>query len=95
MVLDNLNRHGTKRLIPSLPKFKNLSKAMPIATFTWKKEGESYVILAYYVDDATLFGNNVDLLKHAQLSYPKRFEMKDFGEVHSCLGLQVICNKNI
>ncbi len=54
-----------------------------------KRVGDSFVIVALYVDDLLLAANNTDLLNAEKLALSNRFEMKDVGEAQYCLGLQI------
>jgi len=42
-----------------------------------------------YVDDLTIVAANVDTLARVKTEMSKRYEMKDMGELHFILGLQV------
>lgn len=77
----------------SLTQVQQFSQTLADSNVYIKREGESYVILALYVDNAILFSNNLDLLKHTKKILSQQFEMKDYGEVHYCLGIQVVCNR--
>ena len=49
--------------------------------------------LALLVDDVILYSNNITLLNHTKKVLSQQFELKFFGAVHYCLGLQVIRNR--
>ena len=51
------------------------------------------IIVAVYVDDLLIFSNSMRMLLNLKAELSKRFEMKDLGEVHFCLGIQVIRNR--
>ena len=54
-----------------------------------KREGDDIVLMALYVDDLLLASQNHAMLRREKERLRKRFEMKDLGEVHYCLGIQV------
>jgi hypothetical protein len=52
-----------------------------------KRIGQSLVIiLARYADEGILLSNNMRLLE----ILATKFEMRDRGEIHYCLGIQVV-----
>jgi hypothetical protein len=48
------------------------------------------IIIALYVDDLILMANDLAKLLQIKEELGKRFDMKDLGEIHYCLGIQVI-----
>jgi hypothetical protein len=52
-----------------------------------------FLILAIYVDDTILTTNNVRLLHYIKTTLNNEFEMSDLGEIHHCLGLEIIRNQ--
>lgn len=52
-----------------------------------KKEGQEFIVVAIYVDDLNLFGTSKITKDTIQLLKDK-FEMRDLGQTHFCLGLQ-------
>jgi hypothetical protein len=55
---------------------------------------KEFFILAIYVDDTILATNSLQLLHHIKSTLNKKFEMSDLGEIHHCLGLKILCNRN-
>ena len=55
-----------------------------------KIEGEVTLIVAVYVDDLILAGNSVALINWLKGELCKNFQMKDLGDVHWILGMEVI-----
>ena len=53
-----------------------------------KREGDDIMLLALYVDDLIPASNSKTMLHKEKEALRKRFEMKDLGEVHYCLGIQ-------
>lgn len=53
-------------------------------------EGTAKVIIALYVDDLILLSDSMDALNQVKHSLAATFEMKDLGEIHYCLGIQVV-----
>ena len=54
-----------------------------------KREGEDIMLIARYVDDLIPASNSKSMLHREEAALQQRFEMKDLGEVHYCLGIQV------
>ena len=54
-----------------------------------KREGEDIMLIALYVDDLIPASNSKSMLHREKAALQQRFEMKDLGEVHYCLGIQV------
>jgi hypothetical protein len=52
-------------------------------------KNEVVVIVAVYVDDLLILTNDLATLGGFKKELSNRFEMKDLGEVHFCLGIQV------
>lgn len=46
-------------------------------------------MICLYVDDLIIIGNVDNLIKEIKEQMSQVFEMKDFGELHYCLGLEV------
>jgi hypothetical protein len=47
------------------------------------------VLISLYVDDLIITGNAEKLIDEIKEQLSKVFEMKDLGELHYCLGLEV------
>jgi len=54
-----------------------------------RNSSEGLIIVGVYVDDLTIAAANVDTLARFKTEMSKRYEMKDLGELHFILGLQV------
>ena len=54
-----------------------------------KREGDNLMLVALYVDDLLLASNSKKMLHREKEALKRRFEMKDLGEVHYCLGIQI------
>ncbi|KAM1393995.1 hypothetical protein ACFX2F_030092 [Malus domestica] len=52
--------------------------------------GTSFIFLVLYVDDILLASSNMKLLKDTKIMLSKNFEMKDLGEAHYVLGIEII-----
>ena len=52
------------------------------------KEGNVFLI-SLYVDDLIITGNACKLIVEIKNQLSQEFEMKDLGELHYCLGLEV------
>jgi hypothetical protein len=47
------------------------------------------VLISLYVDELIITGNSVKLIDGIKVQMSQVFEMKDLGELHYCLGLEV------
>eukprot|EP00794_Sanderia_malayensis_P003564 gene3564-biopygen3051 len=54
-----------------------------------KRVGEEFIIISLFVDDLLLACNSVQMLEKEKKELQKRFCMKDLGEVHYLLGIQI------
>eukprot|EP00253_Pinus_taeda_P029530 PITA_29530 len=70
-------QHGYKR-----------SKNDPYLYTVFDKEGR-IVLISLYVDDLIIIGNVGNLIKEIKEQMSQVFEMKDLGELHYCLDLEV------
>ena len=59
-----------------------------------KREGENIMLIVLYVDDLIPASNSKSMLHREKAALQQRFEMKDPGEVHYCLGIQVERDKD-
>ena len=55
-----------------------------------KCEGGKVMIIALYVDDLLLAGNDIEAILWMKGELNNRFEMKDLGEAKVCLGLEIV-----
>ena len=53
------------------------------------RSSNGFIIIALYVDDLIIVCNNKGLLLKTNNHLAKRFEMKDLGEIHYILGVQI------
>ena len=51
-------------------------------------------MVAIYVDDLLLFVSDLDEIEDIKSQLNKRFDMKDLGEAHYCLGIQISRNRH-
>ena len=58
-----------------------------------KREGNSVMIIALYVDDLLLAGSDLDAILSIKGELNKRFEMKDMCEAKVCIGLEIHRNR--
>ena len=54
----------------------------------------SMLLLIVYVDDLVITGSNSSLIDKIKRSLLKEFDMKDLGQLHYCLGIEVWRNEN-
>eukprot|EP00253_Pinus_taeda_P006029 PITA_06029 len=52
-------------------------------------EGKNVALISVYVDDLIIIGNACKLIEEIKNQLSHVFEMKDLGELHYCLGLEV------
>ena len=55
---------------------------------------EDMLLLIVYVDDLVITGSNSSLIDKIKRSLSKKFDMKDLGQLHYCLGIEVWRNEN-
>jgi transposase InsO family protein len=58
-----------------------------------KHSGDDIIILAVYVDDLVIFGNNKSKINDLKLNLAEVFKIKDLGELKFILGIEVIRNR--
>ena len=54
-----------------------------------KRVGASFVYIAVYVDDLLFASNDIQMLSAEKKLLQNRFNTKDLGEAHYCLGIQI------
>ena len=54
-----------------------------------KEKEENVFLISLYVDDLVITGNACKLIVEIKNQLSREFEMKDLGELHYCLGLEV------
>lgn len=59
-----------------------------------KVSGAFIAVMAIYVDDILLVGDDVAELNSLKLFLDESFKIKDLGEAHYFLGLEILCNPN-
>ena len=57
------------------------------------REGNTLTIVAVYVDDLIILAENDDEMKSIKADLTKKFKMKDMGELHYCLGINILQDK--
>ena len=57
------------------------------------RTSELVIFLSLYVDDLLLVSNSLENLSHLKQQLSKKFEMKDLGEAHFVLGIQIERNR--
>ena len=50
------------------------------------------MIIAVYVDDIILAGNNVNTMNKVKKAISDKFDVKDMGELHHFLGVKIVQN---
>ncbi|MCO5551429.1 hypothetical protein L7F22_004932 [Adiantum nelumboides] len=53
----------------------------------------AFVLITIYVDDLIIVGDSEIEIEHVKGLLKKEFEMKDLGELHYFLGLEMICRR--
>ena len=59
-----------------------------------KREKQDIMLIALYVDDLIPVSDSKSMLLREKAALPQRYEIKDLGEVHYCLGIQVERDKD-
>lgn len=57
-------------------------------------QGEEFTIITTYVDDLLIMSANDDMIRKFSTGLAENFEMKDLGEVKTCLGIEFSRNEN-
>ena len=70
-------------------KDKGYKQSMSDNCLYIKRVGEEFIIISLFVDDLLLACNSVQMLKKEKVELQKRFCMKDLGDVHYLLGIQI------
>jgi hypothetical protein len=58
-----------------------------------KRSSDSILMVAIYVDDILIFANHMNEIEKLKSQLQEKFDMKDLGEAHYCLGIQIKRNK--
>ena len=59
-----------------------------------KFKGTKFIFLVLYVDDILIASSNLQLLHETKKMLSGNFEMKDMGEAHYVLGIQIVRDRN-
>ena len=59
-----------------------------------KQVGANFVIIALFVDDLLIASNSEQMLQNEKKLLGGKFEMKDLGEAHYILGIQIIRDRS-
>jgi hypothetical protein len=59
-----------------------------------RRRNDNVLIIAVYVDDLLILANNMDMIDQVKQELSFKFEMTDLGEVHYCLGIQIIRDRS-
>ena len=70
-------QHGFHRTLNDPNMYTKLNKQRQI------------ILISLYVDDMIIIGNENNLIKEINHQMSQVFEMKDLGDLHYCLGLEV------
>ena len=54
-----------------------------------QKKGKDMLFIALYVDDLLIFANNPKAIDKLKEGLQQKFDMKDLGEAHYCLGIRI------
>jgi histone deacetylase 1/2 len=67
----------------------DLQRSSGDPTLYFHKDGELITIILIYVDDLLLTGNNGKFISDIKRKLASAYEMKDLGELHYCLGVDI------
>ncbi|GJW98882.1 uncharacterized mitochondrial protein-like protein [Tanacetum coccineum] len=81
-------RQWFSKLSSALVSFGFKQSKADYSLFT-KKEGESFIAVLVYVDDLMITGNDNSLIQKFKSQLSSTFHMKDLGDLHYFLGLEV------
>jgi transposase InsO family protein len=59
-----------------------------------KGDDKDVIMIALYVDDLIIASNSEKLMKETKRNLFDRFEMKDLGRLHYCLGIEIVWRNN-
>jgi hypothetical protein len=59
-----------------------------------KGDDKDVIMIALYVDDLIIASNSEKLMKETKRNLCDRFEMKDLGRLHYCLGIEIVWRDN-
>ena len=68
---------------------QNLKKSHADPNIYVLRSSNGFIIIALYVDDLNIVCNNNGFLLKTKSHLAKRFVMKDLGEIHYILGMQI------
>ena len=58
-----------------------------------RMEGDNPIIVAVYVDDLIILAKALEIMNTVKQALAERFKMKDLGEIHYCLGITIVHDK--
>ena len=56
-------------------------------------EGDNPIIVVVYVDDLIILAKAFEIMNTVKQALAERFKMKDLGEIHYCLGITIVHDK--
>ncbi|MFO0359371.1 MAG: reverse transcriptase domain-containing protein, partial [Flavobacteriales bacterium] len=59
-----------------------------------RRNGVEFIILSVYVDDLLICSTSTTLVDELKAQLSRRFNMKDLGEAHYCLGLEILRDRD-
>ena len=89
-------RAGTRCWNTTLTQFlesKDLERNAADPCVFVRMEGDNPIIVAVYVDDLIILAKALEIMNTVKQALAERFKMKDLGEIHYCLGITIVHDK--
>jgi hypothetical protein len=75
-------------------KYANFKQSTADPCIFMKSEGDDLSVVAIYVDDLVIITKAEESMKRIKETLSARFQMKDLGKIHHCLGITIIYDED-